>query len=154
AVGAFLLETWARRQQSAALSGRAVPYSPRPRAHRDRAALTLALVVAFLLIGVVAIAIWGSLIKVWPYNLALTLRNYEFSRFDSAGWGSLLISVRMAGLATVIGTAVVFVVAYLLERGPKGWWLTPMLRFIIGLPLAVPGLVLGLAYIVLNSIVH
>jgi iron(III) transport system permease protein len=174
AVGAFLLETWARRQQSAALSGRAVPYSPRPRAHRDWAALTLALVVAFLLIGVVAIAIWGSLIKFWPYNLALTLRNYEFSRFDSAGWGSLLISVRMAGLATVIGTAVVFVVAYLLERGPKGWWLTPMLRFIIGLPLAVPGLVLGLAYIlffnepwnplgfiygtlailVLNSIVH
>lgn len=174
AVGAFLLETWARRQQSAALSGRAVPYVPRPRARRDTAALTLALLIAFLLIGIVGTAVWGSLIRFWPYNLTLTLRNYEFSRFDSAGWGSLLISMRMAGYAAVIGTALIFIVAYVLERGPKGWWLTPVLRFVVGLPLAVPGLVLGLAYIlffnepwnplgliygtiailVLNSIVH
>ena len=39
AIGAFLLETWARRQQSGSLSGRAVPYVPRPRAMRDRIAL-------------------------------------------------------------------------------------------------------------------
>lgn len=147
AVGAFLLEIWARKQQSAALSGRAVPYTPRPRARRDAACLTVALVVAFLLIGIVGTAIWGSLIKFWPYNLSLTLGNYDFGRFDSAGWGSLLVSIEMAGLAAIIGTAIVFVVAYLLERGPKGWWLTPFLRFIVGLPLAVPGLVLGLAYI-------
>jgi iron(III) transport system permease protein len=147
AVGAFLLEIWARKQQSAALSGRAVPYTPRPRARRDAACLTVASVVAFVLIGIVGTAVWGSLIKFWPYNLSLTLGNYDFGRFDSAGWGSLLVSIEMAGLAAIIGTAIVFVVAYLLERGPKGWWLTPFLRFIVGLPLAVPGLVLGLAYI-------
>jgi iron(III) transport system permease protein len=174
AVGAFFLEMWARRQQSSAMSGRAVPYVARPRAVRDRAALALALVVAFLLIGIVGVAIWGSLIQFWPYNLTLTLRNYDFGRFDSAGWGSLLVSLRMAGFAALFGTVIVFIVAYLLERGPKIWGLTPALRFIVGLPLAVPGLVLGLAYIlffnepwnplgfiygtlailVLNSIVH
>jgi iron(III) transport system permease protein len=174
AIGAFLLETWARRQQSGSLSGRAVPYVPRPRAMRDRIALGLVLAVSFLLILIVGIAIWGSLIRFWPYNLTLTLRNYEFSRFDFAGWGSLLVSVEMAGMAALIGTVMVFIVAYLMERGPKGWWLTPVLRFIVGLPLAVPGLVLGLAYIlffnepwnplgfiygtlailVLNSVVH
>nr|WP_294551746.1 putative 2-aminoethylphosphonate ABC transporter permease subunit [uncultured Rhodopila sp.] len=174
AIGAFLLETWARRQQSGSLSGRAVPYVPRPRAMRDRIALGLVLVVSFLLILIVGIAIWGSLIRFWPYNLTLTLRNYEFSRFDFAGWGSLLVSLQMAGMAALIGTVMVFIVAYLMERGPKGWWLTPVLRFVVGLPLAVPGLVLGLAYIlffnepwnplgfiygtlailVLNSIVH
>jgi iron(III) transport system permease protein len=174
AVGAFLLETWARRQQSGSLSGRAVPYVPRPRAARDRIALGLVLIVSFLLILIVGIAIWGSLIRFWPYNLALTVRNYEFSRFDFAGWGSLLVSLQMAGMAALIGTVMVFIVAYLMERGPKGWWLTPVLRFVVGLPLAVPGLVLGLAYIlffnepwnplgfiygtlailVLNSVVH
>ena len=30
--------------------------------------------------------------------------------------------IRMSALAAVIGTMVVFVVAYLLERRPKGWW--------------------------------
>jgi iron(III) transport system permease protein len=174
AVGAFLLEGWARKQQSAALTGRAVPYVPKPRAGRDRPVFALALVVAFLLIAIVSTAIWGSLIKFWPYNLSLTLGNYDFSRFDAAGWGSLITSIRMSAMAAVIGTGIVFVVAYLLERGPKGWWLTPVLRFVVGLPLAVPGLVLGLAYImffnepwnpleviygtiailVLNSVVH
>lgn len=147
AVGAFLLEIWARKQQSAALSGRAVPYTPHPRARRDLTALALSTVVALLLVGIVGTAVWGSLIKFWPYNLSLTLGNYDFGRFDSAGWGSLLVSIEMAGLATIIGTTIVFVVAYLLERGAKGSWLTLVLRFVVGLPLAVPGLVLGLAYI-------
>lgn len=147
AVGAFLLEVWARKQQTAALSGRAVPYVPRPRARRDLTVLGVCTLVALLLIGIVGTAIWGSLIKFWPYDLSLTLGNYNFSRFDSAGWDSLLVSIEMALLAAIVGTAIVFVVAYLLERGPKGTWLTPILRFIVGLPLAVPGLVLGLAYI-------
>lgn len=147
AVIAFLLETWARRQQSSALSGRAVPYVPRPRPVRDRTVLAICAISAFLLIGIVGTAIWGSLIKFWPYNLTLTLGNYDFARFDAAGWGSLLVSLKMAALAAVIGTILVFIIAYVLERGPKGWWLTPVLRFIVGLPLAVPGLVLGLAYI-------
>lgn len=94
AVGAFLLETWARRQQTGSLSGRAVPYVARPRRMRDRIALGLVLTVSFLLILIVGIAIWGSLIRFWPYNLSLTLRNYEFGRFDFAGWGSLLVSVK------------------------------------------------------------
>jgi len=147
AVVAFFLELWARRQQTAALSGRAVPYVPRPRARRDLSVLGVCTVVAVLLIGIVGTAVWGSLVTFWPFNLSLTLKNYDFARFDSAGWGSLFVSIQMAGLAAIIGTIVVFVVAYLLERGPKGSWLTPVLRFFVGLPLAVPGLVLGLAYI-------
>ncbi len=174
AVGAFLLESWARRQQSSALSGRAVPYVPRPRALRDLLVLAVMLVVALILVGVVGTAIWGSLIKFWPYNLSLTLQNYDFSRFDASGWGSLLVSLKVAALAALIGTGAIFLVAYMLERGPKEWWLTPVLRFVIGLPLAIPGLVLGLSYIlffnapwnplgfvygtlailVLNSVVH
>src|SRR5271166_4149806 len=140
AVGAFLLETWARRQQTGSRSGRAVPYVARPRDVPDRIALGLVLIVSFLLILIVGISIWGSLIRFWPYNLTLTLRNYEFGRFDFAGWGSLLVSMKMAGMAALIGTVLVFIVAYLMERGPKGWWLTPVLRFVVGLPLAVPGL--------------
>lgn len=174
AILAFGLERWAQTRQSATLSGRAVPYVPRPRAARDLPLIIGCCAVACVLVGVVAIAVWGSLIKFWPYNLTLTLDNYDFGRFDSSGWGSFGTSALMAGLAAVIGTSLIFVVSYLLQRAPRNSPLAGAVRAAVTLPLAVPGLVLGLAYImffnapgnplgffygtlgilVLNSIVH
>jgi len=144
---AYMLEHWAQKRQSSALSGRAVPYVPKPRPRRDTPLLVLCVGVAFLLVGLVGVAIWGSLIRFWPYNLTLTLRNYEFSRFDASGWHSFAVSLQMSTYAAIIGTVLVFIVAYILERGPKGGPLPPLVRFATNLPLAVPGLVLGLAYI-------
>jgi iron(III) transport system permease protein len=147
AIGAFLLDRWAQGKRAATLSGRAVPYRPQKRARRDVPLFILCALVALMLVGIVGVAVWGSLIRFWPYNLALTLDNYDFSRFDTAGWGSVWISVQFAALTAVIGTALVFIVAYVLERGPQGGPLPGLVRFFATIPLAVPGLVLGLAYI-------
>lgn len=174
AVVGFLLERWAQRQRAATLSGRAVAYVPAPRLGRDGPLLLLSLLVAGVLVGIVAVAAWSSLITFWPWDLSLTLANYEFGRFDADGWSTVLASVQMAALAALIGTPLIFVVAYLLERGPSQGPLGAALRLAVTLPLAIPGLVLGLAYIlffnhpanpagvlygtlailVLNSIVH
>ena len=174
AVLAFLLDRWASRQRTATMSGRAVPLRPTPRAARDRPLLVFCVLVAALLVGIVGVAAWGSLVRFWPYNLSLTLDHYDFSRFDAAGWQAVWLSVRMAALAAVIGTVVVFVVAYVLDRGPQQGPLPAIGRFAAAIPLAVPGLVLGLAYVlffnhpanplgflygtlailVLNSVVH
>jgi len=147
AVLAFLLERWAQGKQAQALTGRAVPYAPKPRVRRDASLLILSALVAFLLVGIVGVAVWGSLIKFWPYNLTLTLANYDFSAFDQSGWNSVIVSLKMAALAALFGTILVFVIAYLLERGPKDSVLAGLLRFAVTVPLAVPGLVLGLAYV-------
>jgi iron(III) transport system permease protein len=174
AVVGFLLERWAQRQRAATMSGRAVPYAPAPRLARDAPLLVLALSVAALLVGIVGVAAWSSLVTFWPWNLSLTLGNYEFGRFDANGWGSVATSVQMALLAALAGTPLIFLVAYLLERGPAYGPLGAAVRLAVTLPLAIPGLVLGLAYIlffnhpanpagilygtlailVLNSIVH
>ena len=174
AIGAFLLDRWAQGKRAGTLSGRAVPYVPKPRAARDAPLLGLCLVVAGALVGLVGVAIWGSLIRFWPYNLSLTLDNYDFARFDTTGWGTLLTSVQLAGWSALLGTGLVFCTAWLLERGARGGPVADTLRFVAALPLAVPGLVLGLAYIlffnhpanplgflygtlgimVLNSVVH
>jgi iron(III) transport system permease protein len=118
--------------------------------------------------------VWGSFIRFWPWNLTLTLDNYDFGRFDSAGWGSLWTSLRMAFFTALIGTGLIFVVAWMVERGRVAGPLPRLVGFATAIPLAVPGLVLGLAYIlffndpwnplgflygtlailVLNSIVH
>jgi iron(III) transport system permease protein len=147
AVAAFAAERWAQSKQSGTLSGRAVPYVPKPRRPRDLPLFIFACAVAFVLVGVVGIAVWGSLIKFWPYNLSLTLDNYDFSRFDAAGWASFWVSVRMSLLTALVGTALIFVIAYVLARSPPGSRLAGAVRIAVTVPLAVPGLVLGLAYI-------
>ncbi len=147
AIGAFLLDQWAQRRQGSVFSGRAVPLEPKPRAARDLPLLAFCLGVAALLLLVVGLAVWGSFIRFWPWNLELTLDNYDFDRFDSAGWGSLWTSLRMAGLTALIGTALVFLVAWMVERGRVAGPLPRLVGFATAIPLAVPGLVLGLAYI-------
>jgi iron(III) transport system permease protein len=151
AIGAFALQRWAEGRRSATLTGRAVPYVPRPRVARDLPLLALCATVALLLLGIVGVAIWGSLIRFWPWNLSLTLDNYDFGRFDAAGWSALGTSLEMALLAACVGTVIVFVVAYLLERAPQVTAGARLLRGAVGFlaitPMAIPGLVLGLAYI-------
>jgi iron(III) transport system permease protein len=147
ALFSFFAERWAQRRQAGAISGRAVLYVAKPRLARDAPLFLLCLLVAAVLVGIVATAFWGSLIRFWPYNMTLTWANYDFARFDSEGWGSLTTSVAMAGLAALFGTPVVFVTAYLLERGAAGGVVSGFVRIAAIAPLAVPGLVLGLAYI-------
>jgi iron(III) transport system permease protein len=147
AIVAFGLERWAQGKASGTLSGRAVPYIAAPRRQRDLPLLVFCLSVAFVLVGVVAIAVWGSLITFWPYNLSLTLANYDFGRFDAAGWDSFLVSLSMSAATAIFGTALIFVIAYVLARSPPGSRLAGLVRVAVTVPLAVPGLVLGLAYI-------
>ncbi len=147
AVVAFALERWATGRRAATMSGRAVAYEPKPRLGRDLPVFLVCLAIAALLLGVVGTALWSSLIRFWPWNLSLTLDNYDFGRFDAAGWGSVLTSVKMAALAAGIGTPVIFVTAWLIARTPQAGFLRGATGFLATAPLAIPGLVLGLAYI-------
>jgi iron(III) transport system permease protein len=75
---------------------------------------------------VLVMAAWASLVTRWPYNLALTLNDYAFGEFDSDGWSAYWHSVQLAVWTAVIGTVIVFVGAYLLEKPvplqPGGPW--------------------------------
>jgi iron(III) transport system permease protein len=148
AVLAFLLDRWAHGKRTATLSGRAVVYRPKPRLGRDVPAFLLCLTVAFALLVIVAVSVWGSFIRFWPYNLSLTLDNYDFARFDTAGWQAVWLSVKLSLISAFVGTTLIFIIAYSLERGPQRGFLAALLRFLATIPLAVPGLVLGLAFII------
>lgn len=147
AVLAFAADQWAQRRQTATVSARAVPYVPKPRPGRDLPLLIFCTILSLLMVGLIGVAAWGSLITFWPWNLSLTLANYDFARFDSAGWGSWWTSVRMAAWTAAIGAPLVFVFAYGMERAKRLPALVGLVRFAATVPLAVPGLVLGIAYI-------
>jgi len=147
AVFAFAADRIIQRRQVALLSARAVPLIPKPVPRRDWSLFAFCAIVGGLILGVLLMAAWASLVTRWPYNLALTLKNYAFAEFDSNGWGAYWNSVILATWTALIGTVVVFVGAYLLEKTRGFAWGRSAAQFMAMLPMAVPGMVLGLAYI-------
>jgi ABC-type spermidine/putrescine transport system permease subunit II len=144
AVFAFAADRIIARRQVALLSARSVPLIPKAVPRRDWTLFAFCAVVGGLILSVLLMAVWASLVTRWPYNLALTLKNYSFAEFDSNGWGAYWNSLVLASWTAVIGTAVVFLGAYLLEktRGLDSW--RPFVRLMAVLPMGVPGMVLGL----------
>lgn len=147
AVLAFAADRFIQRRQTAALSARAVPLIPKPQPVRDWGLLAYCVAIAALLVGILGVSVWASLIRFWPYNLSLTLNNYAFSNYDPTGWGPYWNSIRLAGWTAVIGTTVVFLGAYLIEKSRGFAAGRALVQLLAIMPLAVPGLVLGLAYI-------
>ena len=105
------------------------------------------LLVGGLIAAVLGVAVWASFVTYWPYNLTLTLKNYNFEDFEPNGYRPYFASLQMAALAAVAGTAIVFTGAYLVEKG-QGFRAGRALAHLLAmLPMAVPGLVLGLGYV-------
>ena len=147
AVLAFFVERWAQTRQSSAVSSRAVHYQPKPRPGRDGVLLALVSVVAMLILGILGMAAFASLAKLWPYNLSLTLSHYDFSNADGGSWASYGNSIRLALYTAFFGSLIVFAGAYLVEKSRVAQPLRTATHLLALIPMAVPGMVLGLAYI-------
>jgi iron(III) transport system permease protein len=143
----FALSRLVQRRQVAMMSGRAVPYEPAPRRGFDIAMLVFCSLVALVIIGALAVAVVSSFIKFWPYNLSLTLKHYNFDLAAGGGWQAYRNSLTLAGCTAVAGTAIVFVGAYLVEKTRDLERVRQLIQVLAATPMAVPGLVLGLAYI-------
>lgn len=147
AILAFFVDRVVQRRQSAMLSARAVPYAPKPERKRDTLLLVFVSVTAFAVVAPYAIAVWGSFVRYWPYNLSLTLNNYDFAAVEPTGWDSYRNSLWLASLTAVIGTSLIFIGAYLIEKLKVFPRLRAFAHLLAMLPMAVPGLVLGLGYV-------
>jgi iron(III) transport system permease protein len=113
---AFVVDRVVQRKQVALLTARAVPLIAKPKLGRDIFFTAFCTVISFGIVAILGVAAWGSLIKYWPYNLSLTLGNYQFANFDANGWDSYFNSLEMAAGAAIFGTAVMFVGAWLNEK--------------------------------------
>jgi len=147
AVLSFVVDRMVQRKQVALLSARAVPFVPARKAGRDTVLWLYCLAVGGAIAGILGVAIWASFIQQWPYNLAFTLENYNFGDFHSDGWKPYWVSIKMAAGAAIIGTVMIFLGAYLIEKGRGFAWGRGLAHLLAMTPLAVPGLVLGLGYI-------
>ena len=147
ALVAFIADRWVQRKQVALLSARAVPYQPKSEPLRDGLLFIFCTIVAVTLLAMIAMAAYASFVTFWPYNLTLSLKNYNFDVMDGGGWEAYFNSIRMAIYSAIFGTGLIFVGGYLVEKARGVSWLRTLLHLAAMLPLAVPGLVLGIAYI-------
>jgi iron(III) transport system permease protein len=144
---AFFIDFLVRKRQKALLTARSVPYSPRPAPLRDFVLLAFVLVMSACMLVVVGMAVFGSFVKVWPYNLSFTLNHYTYG-FEEAGVDNAYPnSVKMALACALFGAAVTFAGAYWLEKTRGADVLRPLIRLQAMMPMAVPGMVLGIGYI-------
>jgi iron(III) transport system permease protein len=147
AVIAFVVDRVIQRRQVALLSARAVPYVPTPAPLRDALFLLFCVVMSVILLGMLGVAAYASFIQFWPYNLSFTLGNYRFDLMDGGGWRSYWNSIRLAAWTALLGTVLVFVGAYVIEKSRRATGAHALVHFLSMLPMAVPGMVLGLGYV-------
>jgi iron(III) transport system permease protein len=147
AIIAFIVDQRIRRKQQALLTARSVPYEPRPSRLRDGIFLGFVIVMSLAMLVVMGMAVFGSFVKLWPYNLSLTLVNYTYGFEEANVEHAYRNSLVMAAWCAVLGAAITFAGAYWLEKTRGGEAVRPLIRFQAMLPMAVPGLVLGIGYI-------
>ncbi|MFC0171222.1 putative 2-aminoethylphosphonate ABC transporter permease subunit [Vibrio comitans] len=144
---AFAVDRWVQKKQKSLFDTRSVAYEPKPNKLRDNACLVYCIVICIAVLGVLGMAVYGSLVTFWPWNKALTLNNYNFSELSTYGWSPYFNSLTLAGWTALIGTVVIFIGAYCIEKGRAFAPLRQAMQMLSVVPMAVPGMVLGLGYI-------
>ena len=143
AVLAFVVDRLVQRRQYALVTSSSKPLVPERRPLADWGLLGYCALIAAFIAAIYAVILVSSLVHRWPYNFGFTLKHYDFD--TAGGYRSLWNSIRVAALTAAAGTALTFVGAYVVEKcrtaasGP--------LYLLSVLPVSVPGMVLGLAYI-------
>ncbi|MGI9335026.1 MAG: putative 2-aminoethylphosphonate ABC transporter permease subunit [Gammaproteobacteria bacterium] len=147
ALFAFMIDRIMQRKQVAQLSARSVPFQPKRHRRFDVLCLFYCSLVAVFIIGLLGVCQYAALIKFWPYDLSLSLKNYAFDLMDGGGWASYRNSIRLAFFTALAGTLIVFTGAYMVEKTRAFYAGRAVFQFLAMLPMAIPGMVLGLAYI-------
>ncbi|MGE6552671.1 putative 2-aminoethylphosphonate ABC transporter permease subunit [Bacillus mycoides] len=147
AIFAFAVDRITQRKQANLLSSKAVPYRIINNKKRDVISFVYCSVVTFMIILLfVAVGIAAS-VKVWPYNMSFTLEHFNFSSLTGDGLEAFKNSVIVSAVTAVIGAILTFVFAYAIEKIEQLHFFRKVGYFFSIVPLAIPGLVLGLGYV-------
>ncbi|PSU99691.1 putative 2-aminoethylphosphonate ABC transporter permease subunit [Photobacterium kishitanii] len=147
ALFAFGADRWVQKKQKGLFDSRSVAYIPQKNIIRDTLCLLFCTVISIAIITIIGMAIYGSFVTFWPWNLTISLHNYNFSQFSTDGWQPYFNSLKLGTLVAIIGTVTVFIGAYCIEKGRCLGPLRNLLQMLAIVPMAVPGMVLGLGYI-------
>ena len=140
---AAVVEKRVSAKQYALISEHSKPLVPQKDRRRDMALMAVVLTISAAILSIVLVVVFASFVHLWPYRMTFSLRHYAFDVQNGIQplWNSIYVSAMAAGIGVVAVTAA----AYVIEKFPSP--ATRALYFLSILPAAVPGMVLGLGYI-------
>ncbi len=147
AVIAFLIENNIAKKQRDVFNGKSMAYRIEKSKIRDTIFNVFCHIVAVMILIVFITPVVASFVKMWPYNFSLTLANYKFFDFNGGAFAFYKNSIVIASLTGIVGTILAYIGAYfsLKTKGMEN--LKKLMSFLAIIPLALPGMVLGLAFI-------
>ncbi len=140
---AVAVEKFYNKNNQAQLSEHAKPMVILPHKLRDAVFTFYSVLICLCILAVVGIVIFASFTHLWPYRMDFSLRHYAFDVQNGIQplWNSIYAGLMAAG----IGVVAAGLGAYVTERFKT--FLDSPLYFLCIVPAAVPGMVLGLGYI-------
>ena len=159
---AFIADRIVQRRATAIVTARSVPFSPKASRVRDAIFGSLCTLIAAFILIMVFMAGVASLVKIWPYAFTnperypqlWTLAHYSFDDVGGGGYAAFWNSMKMSALTALCGVFITFTSAYLIDKTKGIVWLKRIAYFLSILPLALPGLVIGIAYIFFFNKTH
>ena len=146
AIVSFAVDRITSRKESGAISSKASALRIKDSTPRDVVFYVICGGVTLCLFIMVAVLFMGAFTKYYPYEMGFTLEHFNFSE-STGGIQSFINSVVMSLLSAVAGTAFVFIYVYLVERSKSSRVLKVIGRLLSSIPLALPGMVIGLSFI-------
>ncbi|HRY26302.1 MAG: ABC transporter permease subunit [Geminicoccaceae bacterium] len=136
-------EKYISARQFAVVGEQSRPLAIQPSPGRDAVFTAVVVAIALAILAIVAIVVFASFVDLWPYRMNLSLRHYAFDVQNGIEplWNSILIGLMAAAIGVVAITASSYMVEKLKSAASRP------LYFVSILPAAVPGMVLGLGYI-------
>lgn len=167
-ITAFAINYYLTRKSYALISGQARPFL-QPSRPLKKWGFTIysALICACILLVFVTVFL-GSFVQTWPYDFSLTMKHFDFPSLGASVplwtdfWNSVLdpgpfrtmiaikyapiwTSLMVAIVVAILGASVTIVASYIIEKKkPFG---EQLLYGLSVLPAAIPGVVLGLGYV-------
>ncbi len=139
----YSIERQAMKRQQAGQSTGQVAYQPSFAPLRDTTMAAVSLVICAGIVAVIGIVVYASFVTLWPYNMSLSFKHYNITL--AGGYSSLWMTIVVSLAAAVGGTVAVFLLGLGLRRLPQA--IAQPIQILAAMPAAVPGMVLGLAYI-------
>lgn len=147
AILAFVVEKEISKKQRDVFNGKSTDYRIEKNKLRDR----LFSIFCYLILGIIVVImvtpIIVSFIKRWPYNFGFSLWNYNFYDFNGGVMEFYKNSVKIASFTGIIGMMLAYSSAYFSLKVKGMEVLKRINGFFTIVPMALPGMVLGLSYI-------
>lgn len=143
----FIADRLIQGRQVHAMTARSVPFVAKRSRSTDTIMFCACSLIACFVLALLFTAGFGSLVQMWPYDLSLGFRHYTFADTGGGGYEAFWNSVRMAVYTAAFGTTAVFLSAYLIDKTRGMAVFRQAAYFLSIIPLALPGLVIGIAYI-------